>query len=569
MSARSALPIAWAVCLLAWPATAPASPDCVLQWTTSGSVPQPAEFSGVAYGPAGRIFVADAAGQRILKFNVDGNLLGFWGSPGTGDGEFQYPSGIAVDGSGFVYVADAFNHRIQKFTSNGAFLTAWGGAGTEPGRFRTATGVAVDGSGFVYATDLGNHRVQKFTSEGTPLATWEAGGPIPGENGIGGHPGHFRRDDLVPNGVGLTAALAGLEGPIDLAVDGDGVVYVLDGAGLRVERFTGSGTPLPAWDLAPVGATAPTGITASSCGTVFVTDMGSGQVVVATPNGWSLDAWSSYEAPPLEPRAGGHRRDHFERYGALAGISAVGANRLERPGAVAVDALNRVLVVESGTLLGFSYPSPVARLISGVYPWHAANVCPTWSAGRIPIGVLGHACMPVTQVDLESLVLAGAGAPVGCRFCDLGRPGADGTCPEHGGDGCCDLILEFHGTQILTAAGRPGNGETAEITLLGRRADGTPLWGVLRVEIQRFKPGEGGRTGEHIQRLAYTVPEASPVRIGMYDVRGRLLGRVVDEVQAAGGYEITPPVSDLPGGVYFFRIEIGTRVETRKLVVVP
>ncbi|TMQ56414.1 MAG: hypothetical protein E6K72_05275, partial [Candidatus Eisenbacteria bacterium] len=50
-----------------------------------------------------------------------------WGSFGTGNGQFQYPTGVATDAAGNVYVVDpVVNHRIQKFTGAGAYLTQWG-----------------------------------------------------------------------------------------------------------------------------------------------------------------------------------------------------------------------------------------------------------------------------------------------------------------------------------------------------------------------------------------------------------------------------------------------------------
>src|SRR6266571_4521585 len=88
-----------------------------------------------------------------------------WGTPGSGDGQFNGPAGVAVDASGNVYVADYGNHRVQKFTDTGTFLTQWGG------QFNGPTGVAVDASGNVYVGDTGNggihnNRIQKFTDTG-------------------------------------------------------------------------------------------------------------------------------------------------------------------------------------------------------------------------------------------------------------------------------------------------------------------------------------------------------------------------------------------------------------------
>ena len=38
-----------------------------------------------------------------------------WGSKGSEDDQFKWPSGVAFDGDGNVYVADSWNHRIQVF----------------------------------------------------------------------------------------------------------------------------------------------------------------------------------------------------------------------------------------------------------------------------------------------------------------------------------------------------------------------------------------------------------------------------------------------------------------------
>src|SRR5438093_12299688 len=106
-----------------------------------------------------------------------------WGSPGSGDGQFDLPGGIAVDTNGNVYVADVRNLRIQKFTGNGVFLTKWGSAGSGDGQFgfNSPLDVAADASGNVYATDPANHRIQKFTSDGVFLTKWGSQGSGDGQ----------------------------------------------------------------------------------------------------------------------------------------------------------------------------------------------------------------------------------------------------------------------------------------------------------------------------------------------------------------------------------------------------
>ena len=86
-----------------------------------------------------------------------------WGTDGTGDGQFRYPSDIAVASDDNVYVADAWNHRMQKFTSRGVFVSKWGTEGSGDGEFSGPRGLAVASDGSVYVADGHNHRIQKFS----------------------------------------------------------------------------------------------------------------------------------------------------------------------------------------------------------------------------------------------------------------------------------------------------------------------------------------------------------------------------------------------------------------------
>lgn len=46
-------------------------------------------------------------------FDMDGNFRFRFGSPGSRDGHFQFPSGVAVTSEGNIVVADSMNNRIQ------------------------------------------------------------------------------------------------------------------------------------------------------------------------------------------------------------------------------------------------------------------------------------------------------------------------------------------------------------------------------------------------------------------------------------------------------------------------
>ena len=67
--------------------------------------------------------------DRIQQFTLDGTFVRQWGSLGAGDSQFNNPLGIAVGPSGDVYVADADNNRIQQFSSTGTLIRKWGKGG--------------------------------------------------------------------------------------------------------------------------------------------------------------------------------------------------------------------------------------------------------------------------------------------------------------------------------------------------------------------------------------------------------------------------------------------------------
>lgn len=68
-----------------------------------------------AVDSAGRIYVTDPEGYRVLIFNNVGEYLGRFGNFGTDGNSFGLPNGITIDAQDNIYIADAGNNRILKF----------------------------------------------------------------------------------------------------------------------------------------------------------------------------------------------------------------------------------------------------------------------------------------------------------------------------------------------------------------------------------------------------------------------------------------------------------------------
>jgi len=68
-------------------------------------------------------------------------------------------------------------------------------------------------------------------------------------------------------------------------------------------------------------------------------------------------------------------------------------------------------------------------------------------------------------------------------------------------------------------------------------------------------------------RVRYSLPQASAVRLKVYDLRGREVEILVNQRQAAGEHEVKWQADKLPAGLYFYRLQYEDRMETKKLVL--
>lgn len=68
--------------------------------------------------------------------------------------------------------------------------------------------------------------------------------------------------------------------------------------------------------------------------------------------------------------------------------------------------------------------------------------------------------------------------------------------------------------------------------------------------------------------ISYVLPKAENVSLKVYDVLGREVATLVNEVKAAGAYTVPFNASNLASGVYFYRLQAGSFVQTKKMMLV-
>ncbi|OUJ74111.1 DUF7619 domain-containing protein [Hymenobacter crusticola] len=181
------------------------------------------------YGPhmrqdeAGNLYYIDQNQPRIIKINAAGQQLASIGAPGLADGQFGVLTSLAVDLQGNIFGLEgqSFPPRIQKFDSQGRFISKI--LLPDPLTNRNGywpTDLAVDTGGNLFVLDYWSG-VRKYNAQGQLLQMIGAGvggGSVPG-------PGQF----YAPRGVVL---------------DYRGNIYVSDGAGHRVQKFSPGGQVL-------------------------------------------------------------------------------------------------------------------------------------------------------------------------------------------------------------------------------------------------------------------------------------------------------------------------------------
>ncbi|HEY3128875.1 MAG TPA: hypothetical protein VGL91_05415 [Acidobacteriota bacterium] len=285
---------------------------------------------------------------------VAGGYLGDNG-PAVGSA-LAFPRYLAMDRAGNLFFSDSLHNRVRKIDPSGIITTiagtAFSGYSGDGGPATAATlnlpaGVAFDPSGNLVIADWANDVIRKVVPSG--IITTIAG------NGRTGY-----------SGDGSAALAASLSGPLGIAYDSAGNLYVADSGNQVVRRIStngiittvaGSGVPGFSGDGGPALAArlnSPRSVLLDARGTLYIVDSGNRRVrkvdttgVISTVAGNGAEGFSGDNGPATQAAIGSPRALAFDLAGNLF-ISNAGGGRIRR-----VDSTGIITTV-AGSSSGFN-----------------------------------------------------------------------------------------------------------------------------------------------------------------------------------------------------------------------
>ena len=234
---------------------------------------------GIIFAPDGNMWVIDAGveegkkGSQIFKYTPDGKLLLSLGRPGIrakadSPDLFNEPSDLAIAPNGDLYVADGHiakesNGRIVHLDPNGKFIEYFGTKGSGPGQFDCPHSIALDSKGRIFVADRNNNRVEILSPHGQFIAEWRQFGRPSGlrilgdtlyvadsesrnlAGNYGYNPGHHRgisignvNDGVVRQFIPDPRPNGGASFPEGIYVDPAGVIWGASIGDRQVTKFT-------------------------------------------------------------------------------------------------------------------------------------------------------------------------------------------------------------------------------------------------------------------------------------------------------------------------------------------
>ena len=476
-----------------------------------------------------------------IKYNSSGDTI--WVRRYNGPGH-SFASSLAVDGSGNVYVTGYsigsgtdYDYCTIKYNSSG--VEQWVARYNGPANSSDiAYSIAVDGSGNVYVTGYSKGTIYdydyctiKYNSAGVQQWVSRYNGPGNGDDIV---------RSIVVDGSGnvyVTGASEGLGTHFDYCT----IKYNSSGVQQWVARYNGQAND---WDYAY-------SIALDGSGNVYVT-------------GYSYNYGTGFDYCTIKYNSSGVQQ--------WVAIYNGPGNGFDYARSIALDGSGNVYVTGASIGSGTSYDYCTIKYnSSGDTVWVARYNGPgNGNDSATSIALDGSGNVYVTGYS------KGTGGTNDYDYCTIKYNSSGDTVwvaryngPGNGRDKAYSIALDGSGNVYVTGSSYGGSGTSDDYctikylqTPTGLQAIGNEIPKEFKL-IQNYPNPFNPNT-----KIKFDLPKNVNVKLTIYDMLGREIETLVNEKLNAGSYEVTFDGTKYTSGVYYYRLNAGEFVETKKMILV-
>jgi uncharacterized protein (TIGR03437 family) len=377
----------------------------------------------IAVDPAGNLYIADTGNQRIRQVSPNGTI--------NTVAAFNYfaPESLAVDRSGVLYYS--VGAGLARLAPGGTATLVSTAAGLD------FSSLAVDAAGNIYAADSGANQIRRIAPDGT--STVIAGTGAVGYWGDGG-----------------AATGAAFYGPLGIAVDGTGKVYVADTLNSAVRVLQPANAPLIVSAVVDAASESVAAVSPGKIVVIYGAGFGSG--VAVTFNGFPATVLysSATQIGVVAP---------YALTGPTAQMLVVFQGQLAQPFAVAVAATAPDLFTVNQTGAGQAAAINVSdgTLNGAANPVKAGQYIALFATGEgqtSPAGVDGALGGPIAAHPVAAVSVTVGGVPATVQYAG----------------GVSGVIAGLMQINVLIPAGVPVGGYVPVVVKVGSAVSNAGTW---------------------------------------------------------------------------------------------
>ena len=239
---------------------------------------------------------------------------------------------------------------------------------------------------------------------------------------------------------------------------------------------------------------------------------------------------------------------------------------------------------DQGEFPGQFYDPQFLDIYLDIKPFSNTNPVNITAKGVFPIAILGNQNFDVNDINPNTIKLNGI-SPIRWAYEDIGSPGQsiNGFVSSNTSkDNIMDMTFKFNMQEFVQSLGSVNNGDIKQISLSGENNSHLNIMGSDCITVIGSIPKQSSNM-ENISdftlndnypnpfnpstNIGFKIPQNSYVKLDIFNGLGEIVENVIARELNEGEYSIVWNAKDVAAGIYFYRIQAGDFVQTKKMIL--